>query len=202
VQADARSAAVSARESKRLETRARLFDAAVAEIGRVGLAGADVSAIARSVGVVRGTFYFHYPTKEHVLVELQDAEEKRIVAELQGRSVATDLQTALSDVVSEVLATEQRLGETIFRDMLGLVFSSTRPAEAQVDEHPLADYVVAVLTRARRDGVIAKGLQPRELAVVFLNGMFALLTTRAATPAARGLLDLYVTTMVSGMEAQ
>ena len=34
---------VSAREARRLETRARLFDAAVAEIGRSGLAGADVS---------------------------------------------------------------------------------------------------------------------------------------------------------------
>jgi AcrR family transcriptional regulator len=53
-----------------LETRARLFDAALAEIGRSGLAGADVTAIASAAGVVQGTFYFHFPTKEHVLVEL------------------------------------------------------------------------------------------------------------------------------------
>ena len=59
------------REVRRLETRARLFDAALAEIARCGLAGADVSAIASAAGVVRGTFYFHFPTKEHVLVELE-----------------------------------------------------------------------------------------------------------------------------------
>jgi AcrR family transcriptional regulator len=52
------------REIRRLETRARLFDAALAEIGRSGVAGADVSAIASAAGVVRGTFYFHFPTKE------------------------------------------------------------------------------------------------------------------------------------------
>ena len=70
------------REAQRLETRARVFDAAVAEIGRSGLAGADVSTIARAAGVVRGTFYFHFPTKEHVLVELERTEEVKIVERL------------------------------------------------------------------------------------------------------------------------
>ena len=73
------------RQVRRLETRARLFDAAFAEIGRHGLAGADVSAIAAAAGVVRGTFYFHFPTKEHVLVELERNEEARIVAESTWR---------------------------------------------------------------------------------------------------------------------
>lgn len=51
-----RSSAGGVRQAQRLETRARLFDAAVAEISRSGLAGADVSAIAAEAGVVRGTF--------------------------------------------------------------------------------------------------------------------------------------------------
>ena len=67
---------------QRLQTRARLFEAAVAEIGRSGLAGADVAAIAAAVGVSRGTFYFHFPTKEHVLVEVERAEEVKIVESL------------------------------------------------------------------------------------------------------------------------
>ena len=74
------------REAQRLQTRARVFDAAVAEIGRSGLAGADVAAIAAAAGVARGTFYFHFPTKEHVLVELERAEEVKIVATLDTRT--------------------------------------------------------------------------------------------------------------------
>src|SRR5580692_3267221 len=74
------------REIRRMETRARLFDAALAEIARSGLAGADVSAIAGAAGVVRGTFYFHFPTKEHVLVELERAEEAKIVSKLNTRA--------------------------------------------------------------------------------------------------------------------
>ena len=79
---------VGVREAQRLQTRARVFDAAVAEFGRSGLAGADVAAIAATAGVARGTFYFHFPTKEHVLVELERAEEAKIVATLDTRSAA------------------------------------------------------------------------------------------------------------------
>jgi AcrR family transcriptional regulator len=195
---------MTAREAKRLETRARLFDAAVAEIGRVGIAGADVSAIARSVGVVRGTFYFHFPTKEHVLAELQHSAEAEIVARLEARPASSDsLISAFKELIREVLAAEKRLGENIFRDMLGLVFSSTRPADTQLDEHPLADYVVAAITQARDASLVPKRTQPREHAIIFLTGMFALLTTRAASPTSgTELLDLYVKTIVSGMEAQ
>ena len=60
--------------------------AAVTGIDRSGLAGADVSAIAATAGVVRGTFYFHFPTKEHVVVELERAEEAKIVAKLDTRT--------------------------------------------------------------------------------------------------------------------
>src|SRR5665811_1650432 len=79
------SSTASSREAQRLETRTRLFDAAVAEIGRSGLAGADVSTIAAAAGVVRGTFYFHFPTKEHVVVEVERAEEAKIVGRLGAR---------------------------------------------------------------------------------------------------------------------
>ena len=87
---------LSAREVQRLETRVRLFDAAVAEIGRSGLAGADVSTIAAAAGVARGTFYFHFPTKEHVVVEAERTEEAEIVARLDTKkSGPTDLLSML-----------------------------------------------------------------------------------------------------------
>ena len=130
--AESGSSAGGVREAQRLETRARVFDAAVAEIARSGLAGADVSAIARAAGVVRGTFYFHFPTKEHVLVELEQAEETRIVAELDTKAASPDdLTSILTLLVRRVLAAERRLGAVVFRDMLGLHFSSTRPAPEQ-----------------------------------------------------------------------
>src|ERR1700761_6654893 len=98
----------SVREVRRRETRARLFDAALAEIAQRGLAAADVSAIAAAACVVRGTFYFHFPTKEHVLAELERIEETRIVAKLCATDPARGLKAILSDLVDHVLEAEQR----------------------------------------------------------------------------------------------
>jgi AcrR family transcriptional regulator len=198
------SSAVSTREAQRLETRARVFDAAVAEIGRSGLAGADVSAIARAAGVVRGTFYFHFPTKEHVLVELKRAEEAKIVAALGTETTSPDdLTSMLTLLVRKVLAAERRLGAVIFRDMLGLHFSSIRPVEDALAEHPLAEFVIAAIAEAQGSGRVPRDADPGELGVIFMTGLFALLATAGPASRARtALLDRYVMTIVGGMEAR
>ena len=201
---EAQSAGGGVRELRRLETRARLFDAALAEIGRSGLAGADVSAIASAAGVVRGTFYFHFPTKEHVLVELERNEEVRIVDELDTAQTETDdLVSVLSLLVRHAVAAERRLGPVVFRDMLGLHFSSTRPPEHELTEHPLAEFVIAAITDAQDAGRVPLEQDASELAMFFLPGLFALLATGTQDSAtADAVLSRYVTTIVKGMESR
>ena len=194
---------LATREAQRLQTRARLFDAAVAEIDRCGLAGTDVAKIAAAVGVARGTFYFHFPTKEHVLVELELAEEATIVAHLAAEPSATrDLMSVLTSLVRQVLAAEQRLGPVVFRDMLSLHFSATRPVDDEPGEHPLAQFVIAAIANAQAAGRAVRDGDASELGVIFLTGLFALLATATTASAPRAaLLDQYVKTIVKGMEA-
>ena len=182
------STAVGVRARQRLATRARVFDAAVAEIGRSGLAGADIGAIAAAAEVSRGTFYFHFPTKEHVLVELERAEEVRIVAELGDHpAVAAGLDPMLTELVRHVVAAEDRLGPVLFRDMLGLHFSPTRPSVDLLAEHPLAEFLVAAIGETDT--------------LIFLTGLFALLTVADGEPDGRAsLLERYVSTIIHGME--
>jgi len=198
---DTDSPGVGVRQAQRLATRARVFDAALTEIGRSGLAGADVAAIAAAAGVVRGTFYFHFPTKEHVLVELERAEEAKIVARLDTNAQG-DLTEMLRLLVRQVLAAERRLGPVIFRDMLGLHFSTTRPLEDELTEHPLAQHLIDLLASAQTAGQVCRDADPDELGVIFLTGLFALLATGLGPSRTRAaLLDRYVTTIVHGMEA-
>jgi AcrR family transcriptional regulator len=200
---EAAAPGLGVREAQRLATRARVFAAALAEIRRHGLAGADVAAIAAAAGVVRGTFYFHFPTKEHVLVELERDEEAKIVSKLGVSTTQPgDLIALLSLLTRQVLAAERRLGPVIFRDMLGLHFSSTRPVEDELAEHPLAQYLIDVFASAQAAGQVRRDADPGELGVIFLTGLFALLATGLGPSRARAaLLDRYVTTIVQGMEA-
>ena len=189
---------VGVREAQRLQTRARVFDAALAEFGRSGLAGADVAAIAAAAGVARGTFYFHFPTKEHVLVELERAEEAKIVETLDsGPAEPDDLLSLLTLLVHRVLAAEERLGPVVFKDMLGLHFSATRPIEDELSEHPLAGFVIAALADAQAAGRVSRDADPGEFGVIFLSGLFALLAIGATAS-----LDRYVLTIVQGMEGR
>src|ERR1700745_4314041 len=89
------------RKMRRGETRAQLLDAALAEISRRGIAAADVSAIAAAAGVVRGFYYFHFPTKEHVNIEVESNEETRIIRELG--EAGGDLASVLAQLVDHVL---------------------------------------------------------------------------------------------------
>lgn len=191
---------VGVREAQRIETRARLFDAAVAEIQRVGLAKADVSKIVAATGVARGTFYFHFPTKEHVVAELVYREEARIVAELESmKGRAKNLSTVFAQLVRHVLDAEARFGPVIFRDMLGLYFSPSRPLDDELREHPLAVFAIGVIADAQAAGRVRRDAEAAQLGVIFMTGLFALLST--ADQAARGaILDQYVKTIVRGME--
>src|SRR5258708_28829630 len=76
------SAKPNGRDAQRRQTRQRVYAAAIAEFKRTGMADADVGVIVKEAGVARGTFYFHYPTKEHVLAELERSEEARVAAPL------------------------------------------------------------------------------------------------------------------------
>jgi AcrR family transcriptional regulator len=62
------------------------------------MATVDTPGVA-AAGVAHGTFFFHFPTKEHVLLELEHRE------------------------------IERRLGAVLFKDFLALHFSQTRPVD-------------------------------------------------------------------------
>src|ERR1700743_3702890 len=98
----------TARDVRRRQTRERILGAAITEFKRSGMAGADVDAIVTAAGVAHGTFFFHFPSKEHVLLDLEFREEARIAAEFaKYLGDAHGLAAALTEVVHLVAGFEQ-----------------------------------------------------------------------------------------------
>lgn len=169
---------LSARETKRLQTRERLMGAAVAEFKRSGMAEADVAAIVAAAGVAHGTFFFHFPTKEHVLVELEKREEDRMAKQF-GRYLdkGHDLESALTEAVRLVLGLERRLGDLLFKDFLALHFSQTRPESEDGGDHSLVLLLAQRIEQARSIGEVDPDVQPMNSAVFFLLCLYALAIT-------------------------
>ena len=137
-----------ARDTRRLQTRQRILGAAIVEFKRSGMAAADVGEIVSAAGVAHGTFYFHFPTKEHVLLELEWREEARIAAGFtRFLENNRDLAAALTEVVDLVAGLEQRLGSPLFKELLALHFSPSRPHEDEWTDHPV-DRVIGPRDRA------------------------------------------------------
>lgn len=193
---------LSAREAKRLQTRERLLDAAIAEFKRTGMAAADVGAIVAAAGVAHGTFYFHFPTKEHVLLELECREEFRIAEQYRSFCDAEqpDLDSALREALRQVMALDGRLGRLLFKDFLATHFSPTRPPREEGEGHPMLMLVVDRIEQARRDGDIDSDVDPVNSAVFFLLGVYALLVTVGDLPAREAILDDYVRRTLRSMQ--
>ena len=185
---------LSAREAKRLQTRERLLGAAISEFKRSGMADADVGAIVAAAGVAHGTFFFHFPTKEHVLLELEQREEQRIASQF-GRFVQSrhDLEEVLNEAVRLVVDLERRLGDVLFKDFLALHFSQTRPPIEDARDHALIVGLAQEIETAQADGLVADDVNPMNSAVFFLLGLYGLLTTTTTWPTRAAMLDDYVT---------
>ncbi len=193
----------SARETRRLQTRQRILGAAIAEFKRSGMAGADVGAVVAAAGVAHGTFYFHFPTKEHVLLELERREEARVGAEF-ARFLAEnhDLETALAEVTRLVLGLEQLLGRRLFKELLALHFSPSRPQADGWTDHPVIVLLVREIERARGDGEVHPEVDAFYSATFFLLGIYGVLTTTDNPDTRDTMLAKLVASAVRGLEVR
>jgi TetR/AcrR family transcriptional repressor of uid operon len=191
---------VTPRAAKRLATRERLFDAAVAEFKLTGIAAADIGAVVEAAGVAHGTFFFHFPTKEHVIAELGQREERHMAAELD-RYLATprDLRTLLGEFLRLAGSMERRLGRVLFKDLLALYFSPNRPELRLWPEHPVIARLIAEFDRAGTRGEVSDDVDPASGAMIFLLAVFGVLLIHDRNAARAAVLEQLTTTTLRGL---
>jgi TetR/AcrR family transcriptional repressor of uid operon len=188
------------RELRRLQTRERVLGAALAEFKRSGMNGADVNAIAAAAGVAHGTFFFHFPSKEHVLYELEHREEARMAADferfLEG---AHSLRAALTEIAGIIKGLEQSVGPVLFKELLALHFSPTRPHADDWTDHPVIVLLVREIERVRGDGSVHPEVDGFYSATFFLLGVYGVLTTTDSADQRDTMLTKLVDTAVRGI---
>ena len=185
------------REQKRLETRERIYEAALAEFSEVGFQKAQIDRIVERAGVARGTFYFHFPTKEHVLLELQRREETNIterIAESPRR--AESLSDYLHQVV-DVINTERLEDPELQREMLAMYVREPRAGFVEPMREPLLVEMIDFFHECAERGELRDDLAPEELVGIFMRSLFGWVAINVERPdednsALNAFVDIFV----------
>src|ERR1700748_1743537 len=93
------------RERQREDTRQRIYDAAMEIFRRDGFEVARVDDVAKAAGVSHGTVYFHFATKDEVLMHCLRASQPRVVAVIDPVP-ANAPQIAVLDAATSAIALE------------------------------------------------------------------------------------------------
>ena len=194
-----------ARARQRAETRERLFEAALKEFREFGFAGAQVDRIAKAAGVVRGTFYFHFPSKDDVLMELARRVNARV-----ARRVATltesgpSLRELLHRLNDAIMDEHTRVGEAGLQAELISMYMR-RPMDLQLPpEHnapSMAGEVAGHLDVLQARGEINSRMSNELAAVVFMTSLFGIYVRIPPSEKRREACDALVELFVAGLQA-
>jgi AcrR family transcriptional regulator len=171
------------RVRQRLETRNRLFELAIEEFQQQGVDKARIRDIVEKAGVVPGTFYFHFPTKEHVLLELGQRIIAKAAAALPG---AADGPPRLSSLLATLASAPQfaadELGDPELLRATISIFQRP-PVDTDFDENPIQKALSDCLEAEMRAGRIDSDLSAGELSQIILLAFFGTLLTAPNDPA-------------------
>ena len=191
------------RDRQRQETRRRVRECALAVFRRDGLAAAKIDEIVRAARVSRGTFYFHFPTKEDVVLELLSEAEHRIAAAIAELPRSTPIEGVL-EVTCEKIAEEWEGEPRLFQDVGAVAVrraaASLRDGQRDPVSQALADGFRGAVTRKE----LSTFLPAEVLADFFLVNALAAALSWCAHPKTplRIVLSSVIGIFLNGARAQ
>lgn len=187
------------REIQRRETRERLYEAALAEFRSAGYQEAQIDPIAAAAGVARGTFYFHFPTKEHVLLEFQRRVEGSIVERLRRLpDCAPSIQAYLDGTIDAMLAAQSEASQDLQRHILAMYVR--QPLRVVPAALPLLTAMSDFFADAAERGEVRSDLEPEEVVGLFLGSLFGILASGSAEEEKRPALSKLTEIFVRGIK--
>jgi AcrR family transcriptional regulator len=168
----------------------------------VGFAAAQIDRIAKAAGVARGTFYFHFPTKDDVLLELArriNARVARRVAVL-GQSGMT-LHELLLRVNDALMDEHSRVGEAgLLGDMLSLYVRRPHDLHDQSHNLPmLSEELSHHLRAAAERGELQTSLSVEQVAIIFMTSLFGVYTRIPHGEELRSTCESLIELLVKGL---
>lgn len=163
---------MASREQQREETRRRLYESALAIFRRDGVAACRTEDIAKAAGVSRGSFYFHFPTKEHVLLERMSETEAEICAAIDALPEDTSFGEILA-TFNKSMASIWEHDPQLLPELSGAALRFTATAMNDQEATPLRALLADRFRIAVERGEIRSRLPPQILGDLYLGNTLA-----------------------------
>ena len=185
-----RRSVATQRDERREQTRRRVYECALAVFRRDSVAACRIDDIAKLAGVARGTFYFHFPTKEDVLIERMRETESEICASLDQHPTDAPLPQILS-TLTEKLAEIWEHDPALLPEVASAALRKTALTMSDQEATPLRSTLSVRFSAAAERGEITPALPATILSDLYLGHTLAGLLAWYGNPAVplRGVLD-------------
>jgi AcrR family transcriptional regulator len=173
------------------EVRARLLEAALSEIRTRGYEATSVSDLTREIGVAKGTFFNHFPTKEALLLEWFSALWDEEVRALEAKGVGgTEAILGLALALRARMADDDALARALSARLHLLpVGAGAEGGGASGPAHPVDRSRAWVKARLQECLPVVVPIYPipeSDLSVLVTATLFDDLVTPEPTPPSRG----------------
>lgn len=194
----------NARARQRADTRERIFETAVREFRDVGLAAAQIDRIAKNAGIARGTFYFHFPTKDAVLVELARRINTRVARRIGMIAESKpDLQDFLLRLSDALIDEHNRVSEAGLQAAILAIYLRL-PAELSKslqDVPTLTDVLVGQLRVLTKEAGLPPGLSIEQLSPIIMSSLVGILARVPPGEPVRRACRTLIELLVRGLRA-
>lgn len=169
------------RDRQREETRQRVYEAALEVFRRDGVQATRIEDVAALAGVSRGTFYFHFPAKDDVLLErLRESEAEVVdaVRELPADTPLPDLLRAVAVALAAAWREDSGLLPDVATVALRVMAGSVTDREAEPVRALLSPHFRAAAER----GELRREVPAEALADFYLSSALAAMLAWCASP--------------------
>ena len=193
------STPLTRRDAQREETRRRIYIAAVEVFRRDGVEDAKIEHIVEIAGVSRGSFYFHFPTKDDVLAQAYAEASHDLVRAIAALPASTPVLTTLGVAVQHI-ATRWQGDPRIFLPVGLFAMRSVSRSFPAGEREPIRQVLTVRFRDALHRGELESGLPAELLADIFLLNAFTALLAWSGNPqiSAAPSLDAVVTLFLHG----
>lgn len=182
-QTHTKEAAPGRRERRRLETREKIFRAAMGLFAERGFFQTTTEDITEAADVGQGTFFNYFPTKQHVLSVLSEKQMEKVAA---AQHEAQEGKTSIHDVLHALMhriAQEPGRTQALTRSLVTAFISNDEVRE--LVRHTLGrgrEILGGIIALGQKRGEIRRDRKPAALALAFQRNVLGTLLLWAMQP--------------------